>query len=93
MKIFLFVAFCMGLDLVTFALIYPGKGVEMNPIMERGYAGFGLIIVGLIKVIATFAMCLLVLRVKNSRVRFWTAIFAASFGILGFLGNITAWLA
>lgn len=91
MRVFALVVAAMGLDLLTFALVGTGQGIyEMNPIMARGDAVFGLTVIALLKVTAVVAICILLLRVKHARVRLWTAYFGAAFGLLGAFGNVTA---
>ena len=87
------VAGAMAADLLTFALVVPlvGIGAESNPIMAAGYAQFGLVMVVLLKAACTVGLMAAVLLVKG-RLRVLTAVFAMSFGLLGVLGNVTAWL-
>ncbi len=94
MKPFLLVAACMGLDLLTFALVVPhvGIGAESNPLMAQAYIRFGLIAVGVLKIAFTVVILYGVGLVKvDSRLRFATAMFGASIGLLGAAGNIIAW--
>jgi hypothetical protein len=88
------VAGAMAADLLTFALVVPlaGIGAESNPIMAIAYAQFGLVMVTLLKAACTVALMAAVLMVRNPRLRALTAVFAISFGLLGTLGNVTAWL-
>ncbi len=90
----LIVALAMGADLLTFSLVVPLVGIEAesNPIMAAGYATFGLVMVILLKAAVTVAICGLLFRVRTTGLRVLTAVFAASFGLLGTLGNVTAWL-
>jgi hypothetical protein len=88
------VAGAMAADLLTFALVVPlvGIGAEMNPVMASAYAQFGLVMVALFKAACTVAIMAAVLMVRKPRLRALTAVFAISFGLLGTLGNITAYL-
>jgi hypothetical protein len=88
------VAGAMAADLLTFALVVPlvGIGAESNPVMAAAYAQFGLVMVTLLKAACTVALMAAVLLVHGPRLRELTAVFAISFGLLGTLGNVTAWL-
>jgi hypothetical protein len=88
------VAGAMAADLLTFALVVPlvGIGAESNPIMASAYAQFGLVMVTLLKAACTVALMAAVLMVRKPRLRALTAVFAISFGLLGTLGNVTAYL-
>ena len=88
------VAGAMAADLLTFALVVPlvGIGAESNPIMAAGYAQFGLVMVALLKAACTVGLMAAVLLVRKGRLRVLTAVFAMSFGLLGVLGNVTAWV-
>ena len=88
------VAGAMAADLLTFALVVPlvGIGAESNPIMAAGYAQFGLVMVILLKAACTVGLMAAVLLVRERRLRVLTAVFAMTFGLLGVLGNVTAWL-
>ena len=55
-------------------------------------AKFGLVMVSLLKAACTVALMAAVLMVRKPRLRALTAVFAISFGLLGTLGNVTAWL-
>jgi hypothetical protein len=90
--IFLVVA-AMASDLLTFALVVPHVGIaaEMNPIMAQGYVTAGLVAVVALKVACTVAICLALLRIPRKPLRRLTALFAASIGLLGTLGNLVAW--
>jgi hypothetical protein len=88
------VAGAMAADLLTFALVVPlvGIGAESNPVVAAAYAQFGLVMVTLLKAVTTTAIIALILRVQTPRLRALTAVFAISFGLLGTLGNVTAYL-
>ena len=87
------VAGAMAADLLTFALVVPlvGIGAESNPIMASAYAQFGLVMVTLLEAACTVALMAAVLLVRKPRLRALTAVFAISFGLLGTLGNVTAY--
>lgn len=88
------VAGAMAADLLTFALVVPlvGIGAESNPVMAAGYAQFGLVMVALLKAACTVGLMAAVLLVRKGRLRVLTAVFAMSFGLLGTLGNVTAYI-
>ena len=89
----LIVLAAMIADLATFAVAVPvvGIGAEMNPVMAKAYADFGLVMVVLLKTACAIALVLLVLRTRG-RMRIPTALFAASIAILGVAGNVTSLL-
>ena len=93
MKLVVLVCIAMMLDLLTFSLAIGEVGIasEMNPVMARAYASFGLAMVTLLKFVVTVTILLLVLRVKHPRLRLLTVIFASSIALLGVLGNLVTW--
>jgi len=93
MRLVVLVCIAMMLDLLTFSLAIGEVGIaaEMNPVMARAYASFGLEMVVLLKLVVTVAIVILVFRVSQLRLRMLTAIFAASIALLGVLGNLVTW--
>ena len=93
MRLVVLVCIAMMLDLLTFSLAIGEVGIasEMNPVMARAYASFGLEMVVLLKLVVTVAIVILVLRVKHPRLRLLTVIFASSIALLGVLGNLVTW--
>ena len=79
-------------DLVTFALAVPsvGIGAEQNPIMAAAY-GHGILVVAALKVACTVAIIAALARIHRPPLRRLTAVFAASVGLLGVLGNLVTW--
>jgi hypothetical protein len=80
----------MGADLVTFSVIYPGHGQEMNPIMNIGYAEYGLPMVIALKVLFTITILLLVTRCKTPWRRVVAGSIGVAIGLIGVFGNLTA---
>ena len=91
---FALVAAAMGLDLLSFALVNAdGRFQELNPIMARGFDGYGVWIVAALKITVIIAICLLVLRVKKyPEIRWGAAILGSAIGLLGLYGNVRAWM-
>lgn len=87
------VVVAMASDLLTFALAVPSVGIaaEQNPIMAVAYATAGLLPVAALKVACTVAIVAALTRIHRPPLRRLTALFAASVGLLGVLGNLTAW--
>jgi len=93
-RLFAAVALAMALDLVTFALIVPlvGIGVESNGYMVRAYLTFGILGVAAVKVAATAVILVLVARVKRPNGRRLAAGFGIAGGIVGMVGNLSAFI-
>ena len=83
----------MAADLVTFALAVPSVGIaaEANPIMAAAYGTAGIFAVAALKLAATVAIVAALHRIHRAPLRRLSATFAASVGLLGVLGNLTAW--
>ena len=88
----LVVAAMLG-DLVTFALAVPSVGIaaEQNPIMAAAYGSAGILAVAALKTACTVAIVAALARIHRPPLRRLTAVFAASVGLLGVLGNLVAW--
>lgn len=80
-------------DLVTFGLAVPAVGItaEQNPLMAAAYGSAGILAVAALKLAATVAIVAALRRIHRPPLRRLTAVFAASVGLLGVLGNLTAW--
>ena len=89
--IVLLVVAAMSLDLVTFVIGVGRVGIaaELNPVMARGYAEFGLWVVIVFKIAASVAILAAMLRVRRPHLRVLTTVFAASIPLLVVLGNVT----
>lgn len=79
----------MAGDLLTFALFVGQGTVELNPVMARAYATFGLTMVALLKVIVSVTLILLVLRTKGPKRRPAVAL-ALIIPMIGIIGNLAA---
>jgi hypothetical protein len=89
------VAAAMAADLLTFVLLSNEAGGisnEMNPVMVAAYGAFGLLGIALLKVGLATLLVLLVSRVHRPWMLLLAASIAIFFGLLGAVGNITAWL-
>jgi hypothetical protein len=83
----------MAADYITFALAVPSVGIEaeMNPIMNAGYAGFGILPVLALKLLCTVLICALVLRIHRVRLRRLAASLAIVIALVGVFGNVGSW--
>ena len=83
----------MAADFLTFALAVPSVGIaaEQNPVMAAAYASAGILPVAALKLACTVAIVAALHRIRRVPLRRLTALFAASVGLLGVLGNLTAW--
>ena len=89
----LLVVAAMAADMLTFALAVPSVGIaaEQNPLMAAGYATHGILAVAALKLACTVAVVAALARIRRVPLRRLTAVFAASVGLLGALGNVVAW--
>jgi hypothetical protein len=87
------VALAMLADFATFALAVPSVGIaaEQNPLMAAAYANVGILAVAALKLACTVAIVAALRRIHRPPLRRLTATFAAGVGLLGVLGNVTAW--
>ncbi len=89
------VAAAMAADLVTFVLLSNEAGGiynEINPVVVAAHGAFGLIGIAILKVGLAMVLVLLVSRIRRPVMLMVAASVAIFFGLLGAVGNITAWL-